>query len=534
MWSVSGEFSKFSVERDVFLSTKNISRRSRYAFIRFKTKEEALKVAGSIQGMHVYGWPISARLAEYNWNSRRSEGKQRARKLGRQVGELLWVDNETSARLRLDRGKLLILIPQACEGFSDIHVDIKEASFLVKMEIDPSPVTLTWLNRFLDLEEFKLQESLSNSSKNHQLLSGVEFQEDRVIDAGYGRRQPFDMTKKSKINRLSDMPSLIDKFSIPKSTRFQNVMVGGTVADGDKGQLSSHSYGSIYNDEIKDSRNQNRCDFGKSFDSNTLSQVETLVDISFTTPNRRKIGKRNHAMKTRNLKATDSRADWAVDKNDGGNRFGIGMKKWQKSLKHVLLLASILKGKDLVFCNVYAPDIERDRVDLWELILRAQVSFLMPWCIEGDFNTVLRTEERKCGRINLSSIDSSNAFILRAKVINILMKGISFMWFNNREHASWAHLDRFLISPWILSWLLKISQSGLPRSILDHNAILLGEPREDWGPSPIRFYNDWMEEDGLINQAKAGWINCKVTGTVGFVLSLELNLLKDTSKITCI
>ncbi|KAK3193601.1 hypothetical protein Dsin_024911 [Dipteronia sinensis] len=99
-------------------------------------------------------------------------------------------------------------------------------------------------------------------------------------------------------------------------------------------------------------------------------------------------------------------------------------------------------------------------------------------------------------------MNSLNSFILHAKVIDILLNDISFTWSNNREHASWASLDRFLISSWILSWFPKISQSGLPRSVSDHSAIFIGEPREDWGPSPSHFYNDWMEDDLLMNNAK--------------------------------
>ncbi|KAK3212500.1 hypothetical protein Dsin_017206 [Dipteronia sinensis] len=79
----------------------------------------------------------------------------------------------------------------------------------------------------------------------------------------------------------------------------------------------------------------------------------------------------------------------------------------------------------------------------------------------GDFNTVLRAEERKGCGINQASMNYFNTFILRAKMIDIPLNGISFTWSNNRKHASCARLDRFPISPWILSWFPKISQSGL-------------------------------------------------------------------------
>ncbi|KAK3217817.1 hypothetical protein Dsin_011787 [Dipteronia sinensis] len=42
-------------------------------------------------------------------------------------------------------------------------------------------------------------------------------------------------------------------------------------------------------------------------------------------------------------------------------------------------------------------------------------------------------------------------------------------------------------------------------SLLDHNAITLGASIVDWGPSPFRFYNWWMEDNDLMKEAIQGW-----------------------------
>ncbi|KAK3224600.1 hypothetical protein Dsin_004462 [Dipteronia sinensis] len=67
-----GIFRPFGKVRDVFLSAKNRSRRSLFAFIRFETLEEANKVAHMVNGMHIYGWTISSRVATYGWRNRRT------------------------------------------------------------------------------------------------------------------------------------------------------------------------------------------------------------------------------------------------------------------------------------------------------------------------------------------------------------------------------------------------------------------------------------------------------------------------------
>ncbi|KAK3228408.1 hypothetical protein Dsin_000289 [Dipteronia sinensis] len=96
--------------------------------------------------------------------------------------------------------------------------------------------------------------------------------------------------------------------------------------------------------------------------------------------------------------------------------------------------------------------------------------------------------------------------------------------------ASRVRLDRFLISPWILSWFPKLAQNGLPRIVSDHNAITLGEPRDDRAPSPFHFYNNWLEDDELMKLASEGWKNCKVSGLQGFVLSSKLKCSKNVIK----
>ena len=47
-------FKPFGKVKDVFLSSKSVSRRSCYAFIRFATLEEACKMSMKVNGMREY------------------------------------------------------------------------------------------------------------------------------------------------------------------------------------------------------------------------------------------------------------------------------------------------------------------------------------------------------------------------------------------------------------------------------------------------------------------------------------------------
>ncbi|KAK1560187.1 hypothetical protein Q3G72_023350 [Acer saccharum] len=92
--------------RDVYLSPRNSSRKSLYAFVRFETLEEAIKVARLTNGMHVYGWLIVSKLASFGWNKRRSvEGS--------------WYQNEPAYREKETKGGTTVQTNNGTKSFAE-------------------------------------------------------------------------------------------------------------------------------------------------------------------------------------------------------------------------------------------------------------------------------------------------------------------------------------------------------------------------------------------------------------------------------
>ncbi|KAK3224850.1 hypothetical protein Dsin_004712 [Dipteronia sinensis] len=117
--------------------------------------------------------------------------------------------------------------------------------------------------------------------------------------------------------------------------------------------------------------------------------------------------------------------------------------------------------------------------------------------------------------------------ILKAGVIDIaLLGGVTFTCTNNRESASWARLDRFLVSPSLLVLFPNLTQKGLPKSVSDHNVITLGVSKVDWGPCPFRFYKTWLEDKDLMKSAMESWEGCKASGAVGWRIFSKLKAVK--------
>ncbi|KAK2641014.1 hypothetical protein Ddye_022777 [Dipteronia dyeriana] len=78
--SLWGIFRPFDFVRDLYLSPKSRSRKSCFAFVRFSTKEEAERFIELMNGMHVFGWPISSNIASLDWSSRKKDYGKIARK----------------------------------------------------------------------------------------------------------------------------------------------------------------------------------------------------------------------------------------------------------------------------------------------------------------------------------------------------------------------------------------------------------------------------------------------------------------------
>ena len=94
-----------------------------------------------------------------------------------------------------------------------------------------------------------------------------------------------------------------------------------------------------------------------------------------------------------------------------------------------------------------------------------------------------------------------------------------------------ARLDRFLITDDWKTLIGGANQSLLPRPLSNHHQILLEVGRCTLkGPSPFRFENMWLKEEGLKTLVEAWWRSYEVRGTRSFVLIEKLKSLKTRLK----
>ncbi|KAK2650150.1 hypothetical protein Ddye_017639 [Dipteronia dyeriana] len=139
------------------------------------------------------------------------------------------------------------------------------------------------------------------------------------------------------------------------------------------------------------------------------------------------------------------------------------------------------------FCNVYVVCVESERKTLWKELANNMNSFSILWVI-GD----------------------------------IPLQGMPFTWMNSGENAAWARLDNFLISLSFIQNFPYLKQWGLPRSLSDHNPIVLSDIKDDWGPRPFRFFNALLEDIYIMKDVMVGWKESAVFGSKSAILAAKI------------
>lgn len=160
----------------------------------------------------------------------------------------------------------------------------------------------------------------------------------------------------------------------------------------------------------------------------------------------------------------------------------------------------------VMFISVYAPQVSAEKRELWRALDVLIYSWDGPAVVICDFNEVWDDSERFGSEFFQNQADSFNEFILDAELIDVSMGGFSFTW-TNRWASKMSRLDRFLVTGAFLEVFNRITGLVLEKDIPDHRPIVLKHKHFDYGPSPFRFFNSWLEVDGFYDLVVHTWKN---------------------------
>ena len=152
------------------------------------------------------------------------------------------------------------------------------------------------------------------------------------------------------------------------------------------------------------------------------------------------------------------------------------------------------------------------REDSWSLIRDLSRCFSLPWVCIGDFNEILRAEEKQ-GWLDRPErqIQGFRDALDFCSLRDIGYNGFPFTWCNRRpgDHNIWVRLDRGVAS---VDWLLKFPTTRvhhLEAFHLDHRPLLLAsdfESRRFYRKDrPFRFEVMWLKDKSCEAVIKISW-----------------------------
>lgn len=172
----------------------------------------------------------------------------------------------------------------------------------------------------------------------------------------------------------------------------------------------------------------------------------------------------------------------------------------------VSMLDNDFNGKIFVtFVYASCDGIERRR--LWDhLVYLVQLKFQGPWCVVGDFNTMLSVSEKKGGRfLRPLYMEDFKDCLSTCKLFDAGFVGSSFTWRNKQgDNRILAKLDKCLLSDHYQYVRVKVSH--LSRANSDYAPLLVSiSKQDDSGTHPFKFLNVWLEDEACIRVIKQSW-----------------------------
>ncbi|XP_071741347.1 uncharacterized protein [Rutidosis leptorrhynchoides] len=203
-----------------------------------------------------------------------------------------------------------------------------------------------------------------------------------------------------------------------------------------------------------------------------------------------------------------------VQKNSVGNSGGL-IIMWNPSIFEVedvmekeFFLA--IKGnwvhskKETIVVNVYGPHDDAGKIRLWDSLDLVMRNLDTSWLLCVDFNEVRDEEERFNSIFIPNRASRFNNFITNNELVEIPLGGRRFTRICDNG-IKMSKLDRFLAFEKFLNLWDDLSALVLDRKFSDHCPILLRDKYIDFGPKPLKFFNEWLNDDGVDKVIKDAW-----------------------------
>jgi hypothetical protein len=181
------------------------------------------------------------------------------------------------------------------------------------------------------------------------------------------------------------------------------------------------------------------------------------------------------------------------------------------SLNHVdIEVVDELRGNWRITGFYGFPEGGRRR-DSWNFLRQLSQTSQLPWCIIGDFNDILSSDEKK-GRTNRPDwlINGFRDAVVDAGLLDIEMSGYPFTWFKSlgTARAVEEKLDRALANEVWCNMFIHAKLECLTTTASDHYPLLLSwehQHTQNKPPKQFKFENSWLIEPNFMQFVHQQW-----------------------------
>ncbi|XP_071697824.1 uncharacterized protein [Rutidosis leptorrhynchoides] len=162
-------------------------------------------------------------------------------------------------------------------------------------------------------------------------------------------------------------------------------------------------------------------------------------------------------------------------------------------------------GEELVLINVYGPQNDEGKKQMWKDLKEVMNYDEALWMIFGDFNEVRFASERKNTFFFIENRAKwFNDFIKDCNLLDIPLGGRLYTRISDNGHK-FSKLDRFLISENVLQKWPNLNAVVLDKKYTDHCPIMLQEGNIDFGPKPIKVFDEWIKHKDAQSIVEKAW-----------------------------
>ncbi|KAJ0811025.1 putative RNA-directed DNA polymerase [Helianthus annuus] len=186
-------------------------------------------------------------------------------------------------------------------------------------------------------------------------------------------------------------------------------------------------------------------------------------------------------------------------------------------------------GVEITVINVYAPNVGMERRNLWDRLLSVTNNIQGMYLLIGDFNEVRVPEDRMNSIFDSNNAMYFNNFISTAGLLEYPMSGRKYTFLSG-DGKKMSKIDRFLVSSEFMTKWPNATLRALERVISDHSPLILMTNESNYGPTPFRFFNSWLEIQGVDEVVRTGLEYQTEERFKDLILGSKLKAIKEEVK----